>query len=304
METSVAGLDRLVADVPSPALRSALTGAASGAEAGLGVKVVSSVAGDAESELAATAVALLEAADRAEAAIHGLDGGELNTGASDHLNGTAAFASGWLRARSVELSGEIGGYAFALQAAAVRDQAVGRVLEAEDLYDAARPAERYLEAARLRSGSLVSLAASLGAAAGGAEDDEAAGIASAARSLGVAAKIQRDVNGLVSRFVAGSPAAGGPPGGALSIGVYSLPVIRAVEAEPKIASALGGPVKGEGLIELVSRIREAGGLVRAAEDCREHTDAARAAVDGVGLGEGLAALAAGTAEAADEAAAR
>ena len=200
---------------------------------------------------------------------------------ADHPNGTAALASGWLRARSAELAGELGGGATELHASAVRAQAEGRVLEAEDLYDAARPAERYFEAAQLRSGSLLSLACLPGRGRVRRRAGGSGRLAAAALNLGVAAKIQRDVTGFVSRFVAGARGTSASPGGALSNGVYSLPVIRAVEAEPKIASALGGPVEGEGLIDLVNRIRDAGGLSRAAEDSREHAEAARAALEGL-----------------------
>jgi geranylgeranyl pyrophosphate synthase len=299
VETSVAGFDRLAADVPAPALRSAISDAGTGADAGLGVRVLRAAAGGAGRDPAEALIAMIEAADRAEAAIHGLDGGELNTGAAPP-NGTAALASGWLRARAGELAGAIGPAGATRFADTVKSQAAGRVMEAEDLYDAARPAARYLEAAGLRSGALLALAAALGAAS----EKDADRLARAGRSIGVAVKIQRDVSGFVSRFVAGAPGTGAAPGGAISNGVYSLPVIRAIEAEPKIASALGGPVTGEKLLDLVARIKDAGGLTRAAADCREHAGAARAALEGAGHGEALAALAGEVAEAAEGASAR
>jgi heptaprenyl diphosphate synthase len=303
VETSAAGFDHFVADVPAPALRTALSDAVAGADAGMGVRVLRSVAEEGAAEAAESLIAMLEAADRAEAAIHGLDGGELNTG-TNSPNGMAVLATGWLRARAGELAGEIGPPCATRLADTLRSQAAGRVMEAEDLYDAARPAARYLEAARLRPGALLSLAAALGCTPAGGSEEDVDRLAEAGQSLGMAVKIQRDVSGFVSRFVAGAPGTGAAPGGALSNGAYSLPVIRAIEAEPKIASGLGGPVTGEKLLDLVARIKDAGGLTRAAEDCTEHASTARATLEELGRGEALAALADEVAESAEGAAAR
>ncbi len=193
-------------------------------------------------------------------------------------NGTcvAGVAASWLFGRALELATHGGRGAVARFVTAARELCDGQLLDAEDVFDIARTPARYFTTIEQKTGSLFRLAASVGAEAAGAESAAVASLTEFGHHLGVVFQISDDMLDL-----AGTEAAlGKPPGSDLGHGVYTLPVIYALEVDPTLPVLLPQAAGDEGvLLHAVEAICEAGGLDRALEDCERHAAAARDALD-------------------------
>jgi geranylgeranyl reductase family protein len=170
---------------------------------------------------------------------------------------------------------------------AMRRVSEGEMIDAEDLYDAERTIDRCNAALEARGGTILSLAASLGAIAAGATD--VAAIGAYGREVGVAHQLSEDIRELM----VGDELTRRRPGNDLREGIYTLPVAYALEADATLCDALGGPLPGRAVEGVRARIRESGGLEAAAADCRRHVERAAKYVAEVGAGRPdlLAALA-------------
>jgi len=252
---------QLVESAPAGVLRDAATAATMGVEDALGPLIVADAVEAAVP--AALPVALLEAAERAEGAVCGLGGRaahEAVAGIED--NRAAALAAAWLRARATELAAELGEALLLRLVEALGSISEGHMREAADLYDAGRTAERYFEATEAIRGGIGSFAAA--AANADASEDEVEALAAAAGRIAVAARISDDVRAMVPEL----QPEGVPAGEPLTRGIYTLPVIYALEEDPKLANSLGGAIKPEALEALVWQIRAGGAHARCAVSCR------------------------------------
>jgi menaquinone-9 beta-reductase len=149
--------------------------------------------------------------------------------------------------------------------AAIRRISDGQLIDAKDRYDVERTPDRCMEAIEARAGSLLSLAASLGATMA-RETHGVDTFGAFGRNLGIAHQLSEDVRELTF----GDELTRRRPGSDLREGLYSLPVVTALEADPELASALGGPVSGKAVPSIVARVREVGALQEAAHRCRSH----------------------------------
>jgi heptaprenyl diphosphate synthase len=239
---------------------------------------VASGAEESTTAQAAGLVALLGASMRADASVHGLCA-TAEPPVTDAGNAVAALAGAWLAAKANELSAELGDEPFERCSAAAARITRGWMIETEDLYDAGRPPARCLEATECLSGGIFELACGLGGWAAGATAERRQALQRFGGELGVAIAIRDEYAALSA------------DGEALARGVYSLPVACALEADPSLASSLGGAIQPEALPELALRIGEAGGQ-GTANHCTAHADRARAAVSGLDGTDSLAAVAA------------
>jgi len=296
-------LERIVVEALGVGLGEAVRRATDGAQRRLSPLLVLEVAvgGSSQSDDAALAMALLEAAERAEGGVHHLAAGPIPRTDEDRAHDQiAALAGAWLRARATELSAQLGDEALARCSAALLQIARGWMREASDLYDAARSPELCHEAAAGTRGSLGSLAAALGGLAADCAEPDVNSLAEFGAKLGVAAKLADDV----AELAVERGANGKVQGASLQSGVYTLPVILAVEADPGLRSSLGGAIQADALPELVVKIRATDGPARVASECRRLTDEAVAAIDGLEAGERLAGRAARVADRCEEAVAQ
>ncbi|MGZ5313230.1 MAG: hypothetical protein ACXWEA_03380 [Solirubrobacterales bacterium] len=273
---------------PEGELREAVLAAVATVSGDPPVELVRTVAsGGDESAIADAAglVTLLSASLRADASVHGLSTPAAEpTRVTDAGNAVAALAGAWLVAKANELSAGLGRDPFELCTAAAARITRGWMIETEDLYDAGRPPARCREAAGCLSGGIVGLACTLGGWADGAGEEARPALQRFGGELGVAIRIRDE-------YAALSAEGDAHPGEALTRGVYSLPVACALEADPSLASLLGGAIEPEALPELTLRIREAGGP-GTAHHCAAHADRARAAIADVEGADSLAAMAA------------
>jgi geranylgeranyl pyrophosphate synthase len=257
-----------------------------GAEGALPPLLVTEIApsGSAEADDAAQAIVMLEAAERAERGVHRLGGTGPHVDVDTSRDQAAALAGGWLRASATERAAGLGDEAIMRWSASLVEIADGWMREACDLYDAARTPDQYYEAAAGTRGTLGSLAAALGGLAAACEGRAVRSLAESGAKLALAAKVRDDVAALSST----EPDAGGePPGASLLSGVYTLPVILAVDSEPKLRNSLGGAIQTDALADLVELIRSTDGPARAGGECHRLVDEALAEIEGLEAAERL-----------------
>lgn len=197
-------------------------------------------------------------------------------------NLAAALGGFHLLGGAAEAVAPYGGAAVEHLVAAAGDAVEGRMLEVEDLYDTGRSARRCAEVAWLRTGSVLSAAACLGALAAGADEGVVTALDVYGHELGVALEIGHGCRAL--------QAEGGSPRGPGS-GVYALPVVLAIEEDGSLAELLGGALDEEAHAELVSRITRSNAIPRSRDECSRRVTAARLAIQDLPDPNGLASVA-------------
>jgi heptaprenyl diphosphate synthase len=228
---------------------------------------------------AAVAVELFHAATLAHDDV--VDDGQLRRGkpavGAHSGNLAASLAGGWLFARSIELIADLGHEAAASFAETASVVCEGEMLETLDLFDTSRNRERYDAAIYAKTASLIEYAAWLGAKAGEASPGDVEGLKRYGKAVGMAFQIADDVLDLV----ADPKASGKSPGTDLRHGVYTLPVIYALELDESLREPLLRRPEEHELPGLVERIRATGGVAKALEDCRYWIEEAHAALPSV-----------------------
>lgn len=138
----------------------------------------------------------------------------------------------------------------------------GQLAETMRLFDPGRTADDYLAAVRSKTGALFGLAATLGSQIAGRAPEVTHSLAVAAENIGVAYQIIDDVLDFDDSQAA---TRGKTAGSDVREGVFTLPIILAVERDPDLSSLL---VRCEGDASAYSRIllrvKETGGLRDAA----------------------------------------
>jgi heptaprenyl diphosphate synthase len=186
-------------------------------------------------------------------------------------NRAAIFGGVWFFGRTVELLTECGTAAVSRLATAVPAICDGQMLEIRDLFNVDRTPERYYEAIEGKTAALLELCTALGAELAGAEPGKVSSLSAYGRELGLAFQLSDDLLDLV----AGDEVLGKTAGNDLRHGVYTLPVIYALQTEPELADTLSRTLDEEELEDVVKAIVRTGGVDRALEDCRRHSEAAQ-----------------------------
>ena len=279
--TLVDPVDVAAMDLPSGSLGGPVRDAIEGTAGALGVELVRA-AGEAGTPLpkfsqATAAIALLEAAERAESQVHALGH---PADRRPYEAGVWAMAAGWLRSRVAELASGLGRGNLVRTSSALIEIAAGWMHEARDLYDAGRTVDRYMEAVQGSRGALGALAGELGGDQAGLDRQVIVRLAAAARGLANAGRLRDDLLELTPSNNPDRPA-----GQSLARGVYSLPVILSVERDPELAKSLGGAIAPAELTALVERIWSAGGPLGASTRCRNLTERALSALTDVDAAE-------------------
>ena len=188
--------------------------------------------------------------------------GKLAIGASAG-NLAASFAGGWLLARAIELVADLGDEATDRFAQTVASVCEGEMLETRDLLDVDRDRERYLITIKTKTASLLAFAAWLGARAGGAAPQDADKLYRYGEAVGMAFQLADDVLDLI----ADPKTTGKTAGSDLRQGVYTLPIILALEVDPSLREALmTGPDERE-LALVIERVCATGAIDAAIAEC-------------------------------------
>jgi heptaprenyl diphosphate synthase len=226
---------------------------------------------------AAAAVELFHAASLAHDDI--VDGGELRRGWASLGNEvgsrTARGAASWMferAARLVASAGEDVGSVFRRE---VRELCDGQSMDAEDVFDTDRTPARYMSTIDKKTASLFRAAAAAGALAARADDDTVSHLTRFGHHLGLLAQLSDDI-----LDIGGSDdAVGGPAGSDLRHGVYTLPLIYAIEAEPTLPNQVPHVAIDETVFtRVVGLVVGCGALQRAFADCQEQYRLALAAL--------------------------
>jgi len=96
----------------------------------------------------------------------------------------------------------------------------------------------------------------------------------ASGELGRAWRICNEIRDLT----VGDELMGRPPGDDLRAGRITLPLIFAIDANPELASELKSKLDPAGVRNLLTGVRDSGGLERAAEECTDGVQAWEAAI--------------------------
>lgn len=190
---------------------------------------------------------------------------------SKHGGLAAGYAGAWLFGTAVELSSECGKDAVELLAGAACELCDGEMLETQDLHNTGRSEERYMAAVAGKTASLFSLAAQLGGIVGRASTAVCTELGRYGHLLGMAFQIADDLLDFVTDGVPGKER-----GGDVSHGVFTLPVIYALQADATLEGMLKEEARPDRLVALIEHLHACGAFQRASAVCDEYADGARA----------------------------
>lgn len=213
-----------------------------------------------------------------------VDDGKVRRGADavDVVYGSFAsgFVGGAIFARAGELIASCGAEPTRRFARMAEEVGSGQMMEFEDLFDLGRSVERYKLAIERKTASLFGLAAWVGAWLAEAGEGVAADLARFGREYGIAFQMADDILDLV----APESATGKLRGKDLQQGVYTLPVIYALQADAELQAALGGELHRSELPGLIDRVQASGGIDVAIDECLGWASRARATLqEGLGV---------------------
>jgi heptaprenyl diphosphate synthase len=152
-------------------------------------------------------------------------------------NTVAILAGDYLFARSSSIAAEVGGEVPTVLAAAIAEVVQGQVRELESAYDVRRSEEQYFATIREKTAALIEASTRLGASLAGCSPQRVAALREFGSVFGFAFQLADDLLDLA----ASEEDLGKPPGTDLRDGVYTLPVIHALESDPELAVCIGRP---------------------------------------------------------------
>jgi heptaprenyl diphosphate synthase len=176
-------------------------------------------------------------------------------------NIVAILGGDYLLARASALAARLGSDVAALLATTIGELCRGQVVELQHLFDVSRTEERYYSAIEGKTATLFGTACRIGGVVLGLPAPTLDALTDFGRQLGICFQIVDDVLDLTAT----EQALGKPAGQDLVEGVYTLPVIYALQESPKLRSLLGRPLERDALSE-VRRLATADGAVDAALD--------------------------------------
>lgn len=205
-------------------------------------------------------------------------------------NLTAILAGDFLLARASEIAASLGTEVAGLLAATIGRLCEGEVGELRSAYDVGRTEEAYLDSIRGKTAALFATACRIGAIVGGLPRDAIDALTAYGEGYGIAFQIVDDVLDVV----ASDDELGKPAGHDLVEGVYTLPVLRALDGADGLRDRLGRPLDDDRLREALSLVRADGAVAAALDTAREHADSAVRALAPLGENAATAWLASAT----------
>lgn len=152
-------------------------------------------------------------------------------------NKVAILAGDFLFARASRLAADVGGDLPKILADAITLVVQGQVTELEAAYDPGRTTEHYFATIKGKTAALLEASAHAGALLGGCSGDVIRAASAFGSSFGLAFQVADDLLDLM----ANEQELGKPPGTDLRDGVYTLPVLFALEEDESLRDALGSP---------------------------------------------------------------
>ena len=193
-------------------------------------------------------------------------------------NIVAILVGDFLFARASSIAADVGGEVPRVLADAIARVVQGQVRELEHLYDCRRPIEHYYATVDDKTGALLEASSRLGAVLGGCPEDQAEPLRLFGAAFGMAFQIADDLLDLSAT----QEDLGKPPGTDLRDGVYTLPLLYAVESEPSLADQLGTPQPDVDLIR--KTVVRTGAFQRALDVAAGHVGQALTHLEGAPAG--------------------
>lgn len=152
-------------------------------------------------------------------------------------NTTALISGDYLLACATSLAATLGTVSMRIVGETLKTVCLGQLQEGLDLYDVDRTEDAYFSCIAGKTAALMEAAAMLGVAAAGGDAATRSGMGSYGRNLGIAFQIWDDVLDIW----APGETTGKETGQDLANGVYTLPVIYALQETPRgVGAAAGG----------------------------------------------------------------
>ncbi len=201
----------------------------------------------------------------------------------------AILAGDFLLGRASEISASLSTEVAGLLARTISQLCDGQVRELEFVYDVERNVESYLRSIDGKTASLLSAACRVGAVVGGLDRRVVDDLTTFGRSYGLAFQIVDDILDLT----ASEEQLGKPAGNDLLEGVYTLPVILALQDDavgPRLRQLLGQPIDVTARDEARELVRSARGYELAHAEARRYADEATTSLERVAGSAGGTAL--------------
>jgi menaquinone-9 beta-reductase len=176
--------------------------------------------------------------------------------------------------QAIAAAASVDGQFTGILASAIKASSEAAALRAGTSSNGHGASSRYLEWARLTTGTTLSLAARTGARLAGAERAVEHALGSAGENLGIAVQICEDVLALTRD----DAVTGRSPRAAFSEDRFSLPVVFGIAEPLDLAAVLAAEEKHAERDSVVDLITRGTGLMRAGELCGQYTESARAGV--------------------------
>ncbi len=196
-------------------------------------------------------------------------------------NLTAILAGDFLLAKASEIAASLGAEIAGLLAATIGRLCEGEVGELRSAFDVSRTEAAYLQSIRGKTAALFATACRIGALVGRLPSESVDALTNYGEAYGMAFQIVDDVLDVV----ASEDELGKPAGHDLVEGVYTLPVLRALDSVADLRPHLGRPLDREQLEQALSLVRADGSVSAALGTAREYADQAVKAIVPLGGNE-------------------
>ncbi len=188
----------------------------------------------------------------------------------------AILAGDFLLARASELAASLGTEVASLLAATIARLCEGQVLELEYTYRTERDLDVYLSSIEGKTASLLATACRIGGIVAGVNDDHLEALTTFGHAYGMAFQVVDDVLDIVSN----AEQMGKPTGHDMVEGVYTLPVILALQAgNSKLLDLLTDSMSEADRLEASDIVRSSGVVEQAIDHARMYANTALTALD-------------------------
>ncbi|MGK2930708.1 MAG: polyprenyl synthetase family protein [Acidimicrobiales bacterium] len=206
-------------------------------------------------------------------------------------NLTAILAGDFLLAKASEIAAGLGTEIAALLARTIGRLCEGEILELRHAYSTQRSEDDYFSAIDGKTASLYATACRIGAIVGELPRPQVDALTEYGRAFGIAFQLVDDVLDLVST----DEDLGKPAGHDLTEGVYTLPVLRALQtgAGDELRQLLGSPIVGTERDRARDLVVASGAVEATIAEAECHVDAAKTSLETLERSDATIALADG-----------
>ena len=185
----------------------------------------------------------------------------------------------YLLAKSAEIAADLGQHIASLLARTLGELCAGQISEVQTAYMVTRTQEQYFDAIAGKTAALMEASCRVGALTSKMPEPETEAVTEYGKRLGMAFQLRDDILDIVAT----KEELGKEPGQDLAEGIYTLPVLLALddmEAGADLAAILGKPLSDDERQEARSLIMSSDALPRSLDIMRQWIDASVQALDG------------------------